>query len=177
VVYFYFTVNLVACLTGGQKVLDSSFLKTMDIVSLQWYDYLKLRFFLLGRIMKKALIAYQGEKFTIEWYCDDKGNSSVLEYYKELSIQQKNKLNYLFNIISNSGTIRSEEKFRYEGDQIYAFKPAPDRFLCFFYEGSKIIVTNAYVKKTDKMPPREKTKAMNAKADYIKRYKKGIYYE
>ena len=127
--------------------------------------------------MKKAFIAYQGEEFIIEWYFDDKGNSPALEYYKELSEQQKNKLNYLFNVLSNSGSIRNEEKFRYEGDQIYAFKPAPDRFLCFFYEGSKVIVTNAYVKKTDKMPPREKTKAVNAKMDYIKRCNKGAYYE
>jgi phage-related protein len=127
--------------------------------------------------MKRPFIAYQGELFTIEWYFDDKGNSPALEYYKELSFQQQNKLDYLFEVLSNSGKIRNEEKFRYEGDQIYAFKPAPNRFLCFFYEGSRVIVTNAYVKKTDKMPPREKTKAIIAKADYIKRYKKGIYYE
>src|ERR1700752_848384 len=123
--------------------------------------------------MKKTFLAYQGEEFTIEWYFDDKGKSPALEYYQELSIQQKDRLNHLFNILANTGKIRNEEKFRYEGDQIYAFKPAPDRFLCFFFEGSKVIVTNAYVKKTDKMPPREKTKAINAKTDYIKRYNKG----
>src|SRR5262245_24181916 len=126
--------------------------------------------------MVKTFIAYQGSEFTIEWYFDDKGKSLALEYYKELSIQQKDKLNHLFYVLANTGKIRNEEKFRYEGNQIYAFKPAPDRFLCFFYENAKVIVTNAYLKKMDKMPPREKIRAVNAKTDYIKRCGKGVYY-
>ena len=69
------------------------------------------------------------------------------------------------------------KKFRHEGDQIYAIKPAPDRFLCFFYHDSKMIVTNAYEKKTDKMPIREKDRAIKAREDYIKRSKEEKYYE
>lgn len=45
--------------------------------------------------------------------------------------------------MANVGKIYNEQKITYEGDQIYAFKPTPDRFFCFFFEGSKIIVTNA----------------------------------
>ncbi len=56
-------------------------------------------------------------------------------------------------------------------------KPSPDRFLCFFYDGAKIIITNAYVKKIAKMPIKEKKKALKSKADYMKRYKGGTYYE
>jgi len=74
------------------------------------------------------------------------------------------------------GKIFNEEKFRYEGNQIYALKTSPDRFLCFFFEGSKVIVTNAYEKKTAKMPPSEKEKSLKAKEDYIKRYKGETYY-
>lgn len=62
-----------------------------------------------------------------------------------------------------------EEKFRNEDDQIYAFKPQPDRFLCFFYQGGKVIVTNAFSKKQNKLPPREKQKALKLREDYIKR--------
>ncbi len=69
------------------------------------------------------------------------------------------------------------EKFRYEGDQIYAIKLITDSFLCFFYDGAKIIVTNAYEKKFDKMPASEKQKALKAKDDYIMRCKKGTYYD
>jgi phage-related protein len=127
--------------------------------------------------MKKNFIAYQGDEFTIEWYFDSKGKSSALEYYNGLPLHQKAKLEYLFRMLGDTGKIRSEEKFRHEGDQIYAFKPMPDRFLCFFYRGSKVIVTNAFEKKQDKMPAREKEKALKLKDDYIKRCKGGTYYE
>jgi hypothetical protein len=80
-------------------------------------------------------------------------------------------------MLADTGKIRNEQKFRYEGNQLYAFKLAPDRFLCFFYEGAKVIITNAYEKKTDKMPAREKEKALRAKEDYTKRQIKRTYYE
>lgn len=79
--------------------------------------------------------------------------------------------------MGNAGIIKNKTKFRYEDDQIYAFKAAPDRFLCFFFKGSKIIVTNAFEKKTDKLPSREKEKAVFYKEDYINRVKRGTYYD
>jgi hypothetical protein len=75
------------------------------------------------------------------------------------------------------GKIFNKEKFRHEDDQIYAFKAKPDRFFCFFFKGSRVIVTNACKKKQDKLPLREKEKAMKAREDYGKRYKEGTYYD
>lgn len=126
--------------------------------------------------MKKSILAYQGQKFTIEWYINEKGKTEALDYYKDLSIDQQKKTIKLFKLMAETGKIFNEEKFRYEGDQIFTFKPSPDRFLCFFFEDSKIIITNAYEKKSDKMPIREKEKALKLKKDYIQRHSKGEYY-
>lgn len=123
------------------------------------------------------LIAFEGEIFTLEWYYDPRGSSKALEYFKDLPIEQQKKTLNLFRLIGNRRTLFNEEKFRHEGDQIFAIKPAPDRFLCFFYEGSKIIITNAYHKKSDKMPLKEKELALKSKNDYTQRCKKGCYYE
>lgn len=122
-------------------------------------------------------VAYKGRYFTIEWYFDDRGNSKVLEYFKSLSIEEKNKLLYLFQTMGDFGKIRNQQKFNSEGDQIYAFKPIPHRFLSFFFTGSKIIVTNAFEKKQQKLPSREKDKALLCRQDYEMRVKKGSYYE
>ncbi len=73
--------------------------------------------------------------------------------------------------------IQNKTIFRNEADGIYAFKPKPDRFLCFFFKGKKIIVTNAFKKKQDKLPKQEKDRALARRADYEARVKKGIYYE
>lgn len=126
--------------------------------------------------MNPIFIAYQGEKFTIEWYIDQSGKSSAQSYYNKLPESQKKKFTHLLYTICLCGKVFNQEKFRYEGDHIYALKIAPDRFLCFFYDGKKIIITNAYEKKCDKMPNQEKQKALNAMVDYIKRCKGGFYY-
>jgi len=54
--------------------------------------------------------------------------------------------------ISDFGKIFDITKFCNEGNDIYAFKPQPDRYLSFFVIDKKIIVTNGFCKKTDKLP-------------------------
>lgn len=122
-------------------------------------------------------VAYRGGVFTIEWYFDTMGESQALLYFESLSTQQQDKLLYLFKRIGDFGKISDITKFRYEGDKIYAFKPQPDRFLCFFHTAKKIIVTNGFSKKTDKLPKNEKVLALRFKDDFEKRNKDGEYYE
>ncbi len=125
--------------------------------------------------MHKKFIAYKGKEFTIEWYFDRREKSIALEYFENCTKERKKKIFKLFELIGDYGKIFNKEKFRNEGDQIYAFKSSPDRFLCFFFEGSKIIITNAFEKKTDKMPITEKEKALRYRADYINRLREGTY--
>ena len=56
---------------------------------------------------EKDCVIYSGDKFILEWYYD------------------------------KNGKINNIEKFRNEGDGIYAFKPQPDRYLSFFTDGKK----------------------------------------
>jgi phage-related protein len=122
-------------------------------------------------------IAFEGEKFTIEWYFDSNGKSVSLDYLESLEEEDQAKLFELMKLIGNAGAIKNKTKFRNEGDKIYAFKPQPHRFLCFFFEGQKIIVTNGFHKKTDKLPKNEKERALRLKNDYEARIKRGNYYE
>ena len=128
-------------------------------------------------IKHKEYIAFEGEEFTIEWYFDGKGKSIALDYLESLNEKEQAKLFELIKLIGNRGIIKNITKFRNEGDKIYAFKPQPYRFLCFFFEGQKIIVTNGFYKKTDKLPKNEKDRALKIKCDYETRVKRGDYYE
>ncbi|MBC7475852.1 MAG: type II toxin-antitoxin system RelE/ParE family toxin [Candidatus Sericytochromatia bacterium] len=125
----------------------------------------------------KEYTAYQGNKFVIEWYFDENENSIALEYFNNLENKRQDKVFYLFKRMADFGKINDLTKFRNEGDDIYAFKPKPDRFLCFFFKGNKIIVTNAFEKREDKLPKTEKVRALEAKENYEKRVTKGEYYE
>jgi len=122
-------------------------------------------------------VAYSGDSFTIEWYFDAKGHSQALEYYRSLKLDERVQLLKLFKRMGDSGEIRDKTKFRNEGNKIYAFKPQPDRFLCFFCDGKKIVVTNAFRKKQQKLPQKEKDRALKMRDNYIRQVKDGDYYE
>jgi Phage derived protein Gp49-like (DUF891) len=127
--------------------------------------------------MKKEYLVIQGEEFTIEWYYTRNGKSPAKEYFDSLDRERQIDAFTLFKTMANLGQIRNIQKFRHEGDKIYAFKPRPDRFLCFFFSGKKIIITNSFEKKQDKLPLNEKKKAQSYQEDYESRLKKGEYYD
>lgn len=122
-------------------------------------------------------LAYDGDHYRIEFYCDEKGKSQSKDYVQE-KLQEDDvwKFVQLLMMMGDLGQIRNKEKFRNEGDKIYAFKPQPHRFLCFFFEGRKIIITNAFMKKQQKLPSGEKEKALKCMQDYYDRVKKDKYY-
>ncbi len=127
--------------------------------------------------MSKKYLAYKGLKFTIEWYVDENGNSQSRDYLLDLDKTSQQKVFYLFKRMADFGKINDITKFRNEGDSIFAFKPQPERFLSFFVKDNKIIVTNAFRKKSNKLPKNEKEKALKYKTNYLKRTAKGEYYE
>ena len=145
--------------------------------------YLSLKLQLLTAYQKgdtfvmREILAYEGPCFTIEWYYDENGISQALDYFNRLGDTQKRKVLMLFKRMGDSGKISDITKFRNEGDKIYAFKPQPDRFLSFFFMGKKIIVTNAFCKKSLKLPESEKQRAIFSMQSYNTRVQKGEYYE
>ena len=127
--------------------------------------------------MTKEYLIYVGSAFQLEWYIDSNGQSEAQEYFRLLPEKQQLKFLYLVKRIGDFGKITNQELFRHEGDKIYAFKPQPNRFLCFFFTGQKNIVTNAFQKKQQKLPSKEKEKALKYLKDYLKRNERGTYYE
>ena len=124
----------------------------------------------------KEFIAYKGAVFTVEWYFDERGRSPALDYFLTLSEDRRIRVMHLFKRIGDFGKISDITKFRSEGDKIFAFKPQPDRFLSFFVAGKKIVISNAFEKKSQKLPSKEKERALQSKNDYESRTSKGIYY-
>ena len=117
----------------------------------------------------KSCIIYKGQKFTLEWYHDKNGKSIAKEFYQEAPEEFQRKFLVLVKRMGDFGKIFDKTKFRHESDGIYAFKPQPDRYLSFFTDGKKIIVTNGFRKKTDKLPENEKKLAIRYRQDYFER--------
>lgn len=85
--------------------------------------------------------------------------------HKSLTPQKKAKLLALFQSKAD-GTILSQVKFKLLKDGIYEFKSGQARVLCFT-KGSDIYLTNGYIKKKDKCPPREINKAKRIKREHL----------
>ncbi len=128
-------------------------------------------------VAMKEFVAYRGKKFTIEWYYNQKNESQPLEFFNSLSFTDQQRFFHLVKRMGDFGFISDKTKYRNEDDGIYAFKPQPNRFLSFFYEGGKIIITNAFVKKTQKLRKQDKECALTARSDYINRVREGTYYD
>lgn len=115
---------------------------------------------------KNTNLIYEGQYHRVEWYYDEKGHSQPYEYFVKSNSNQKRKFLILIKKMADFGVIFDKTKFRNEGEGIYAFKPQPDRYLCFFFDDKKIIVTNAFRKKSDKLPVNEKEKALKIMRAY-----------
>lgn len=81
---------------------------------------------------KPDYIAYKGDEYQIEFFYNEKGKSQSRDYTAEqLSLSDIKKFAKLLEMMGDSGKIRNKEKFRNEGDKIFAFKPQPHRFFVF----------------------------------------------
>lgn len=98
-------------------------------------------------------IFYKGPKFQIEFYYNEKGEMPAKQYYDSGSRLVRLKLLALVKYMADNGRLFDKTKFRVvdKNKKIYEFKPKDDRFFNFFYEGKKIIITNAYPKKGQKV--------------------------
>ena len=129
-------------------------------------------------INENDYIFYQGEKFQVEFYFTAHGELPAKKYFDSSERLIQIKLLALVKYIAEEGRLFDETKFRLvnKNEKIYEFKPMAERFFNFFTEGKRIIITNAYRKKGQKVDPRELAKAIKLKKDYEYRVKKAVYY-
>lgn len=127
---------------------------------------------------KEEYIFYRGEKFQVEFYFTEAGKMPAKEYLEEAALDIKVKLAALVKYIAEQGKVFDITKFRVvdSKEKIYEFKPLQYRFFNFFYEGRKIIITNGYMKKSQKVSKKDLERARDIKKDYTYRAKEGSYY-
>jgi len=133
----------------------------------------------MKRPKKEEYIFYQGEKFQVEFYFTEAGEMPAKEYLEKESLGIQLKLAALVKYIADHGKLFNKTKFRKvdSKENMYEFKPSDHRFFSFFYKGKRIIITNAYRKKSQKVSKGDLEKARILKISYTNRLKEGVYYE
>ena len=112
--------------------------------------------------------------FEVDFYRFDNGEAPVEKFLDELNIKMRNKALDSLLLLEEFGNALREPHSKYIEDGIFELriKFASDisRIFYFFYVGNKIILTNGFIKKTNKTPKGELNLAKKYKSDYEKRF-------
>lgn len=116
--------------------------------------------------------------YTIKFYEDSHGYSSVWQFLEELRqqsltnkdarIQYKQIALYL-NLLEKNGTYLPNSITKYIDDGIWDLRPGNNRILYFTYHNNTFILLHHFRKKTQKLPKREFLQAVNKRKHYLER--------
>ncbi len=115
--------------------------------------------------------------FTVEFYTDDNGSEPVAEFLDSLDNKMAAKMIGLMEILAEKGSELREPYSSSLGNGIFELRCKQgnniSRALYFFYYGRRIIITNGFVKKTQKTPPEEIRLAKLRRKKWIEREERG----
>jgi hypothetical protein len=134
-------------------------------------------------LAEETYLIYAGTSFRAEWYFTADFAMPALEYYKQLSEPEQDRFDFQVRYFCDRpyGQILPKEWYRIEDkeNKIYVLKPWRHRYFNFLAINNRLIITNAYGKKSQKMTRVGKAQlaiAARFKADFLKRNTEGTYY-
>lgn len=112
-------------------------------------------------------------KFTVNVYAKEDGTEPVTDFIQKLPVKLRAKIAQEVLLLEDVGYELREPYSKYLDDGIFELRAKQgndiSRVLYFFVVGQKIILTNGFVKKTQKTPKGEIELAKNYRADYLSR--------
>ena len=113
------------------------------------------------------------QKFEVIFYEKENGDCPVEEFLNSLDVKMRAKLVGLLELLEEKGNQLREPYSKLIDDGIFEIRCKVGnnitRLLYFFYYKGKIILTNGFVKKTQKTPLEEIKVAKTRRTDYKRR--------
>ena len=115
-------------------------------------------------------------EFTVIAYEKENGESPVEDFINGLDVKMRVKVYGLLSVLQDKGNMLREPYSKHLDDGIFELRCKVGsnitRVLYFFYYEGTIVLTNGFVKKTQKTPLGEIALAKERRADYIERMEK-----
>ena len=112
-------------------------------------------------------------EFEVVFYEKRNGDCPVEEFLLSLDVKMKAKMVGLLELLEEKGNQLREPYSKHLDDGIFEIRCKVGnnitRVLYFFYYEGKIVLTNGFVKKTQKTPPEQIEMAKEFRADYQER--------
>ena len=111
--------------------------------------------------------------FEVIFYDRPDGTEPAKDFILSLDVKMQAKIVKEIELLGANGTELREPYSKYIGDNIFELRAKVgsdiSRVLYFFFVGRKVILTNGFIKKTDKTPRGEKDRAIRYRQDYLDR--------
>ena len=115
------------------------------------------------------------KQISVEFYNLPDGSDPAKEFLKSLDPKMKAKMLRTIELLETNGRDLRMPYSEFLDDGIFELRAKVSsnitRVLYFFYVGNRAILTNGFIKKTQKTPKEELAKAKKYKADFIQRQK------
>lgn len=112
-------------------------------------------------------------KISVEFYEAQSGKYPAKDFLDGLPVKLRAKMVDTIALLRDNGPLLREPYSKPLGDGIFELRAQVGtdaaRTLYFFFAGQKAILTNGFVKKTQKAPPKEIATAKKYRSDYLKR--------
>ena len=113
------------------------------------------------------------QKFEVIFYEKENGDCPVEEFLNSLDVKMRAKMLGLLELLEEKGTQLREPYSKPIDDGIFEIRCKIgnniSRVLYFFYYEGKIILTNGFIKKTQKTPSKEIKRAKKYRVDFKER--------
>ena len=113
------------------------------------------------------------QRFEVEYFEKEDGTYPAEEFILSQDVKMRAKLFRLLELLEEKGNTLREPYSKSLDDGIFEirtkFGSDITRVLYFFVVGKKVILTNGFIKKTQKTPASEITLAKQYRADYLAR--------
>lgn len=110
--------------------------------------------------------------FTVQFYETEDGQKPVYEFLLSLEPKMRAKMGAMMELLAEKGNELRLPYSEHLDEGIFELRVIQgnniSRALYFFYSGKRIIITNGFIKKKQKTPPKEIALAKSRRKDFLK---------
>ena len=120
------------------------------------------------------ILKVENGSFKVVFYSKENGDTPFLDFYETLTPKMRARVFWTINLLKSAGPSLRDPYSAPLKDGLFELraKQGSDIVRCiyFFYKGRIVILTNGFIKKTEKTPRREIMKAKRYQEDWIRRF-------
>lgn len=118
-------------------------------------------------------VGYMMRGFEVPFYEKPDGSEPAKEFLQSLNIKMRAKMVRTIELLEKNGNQLREPESKLIEDGIFELRAKvgtdTSRVMYFFTDGQRAILTNGFIKKTQRTPKAEIEKAKRYRADYLNR--------